>query len=170
MLGAMSSDIGKRRVLFLCTGNFYRSRLAEALFNREAVPGWSAASRGLAVTGALSGLAPQVAEYLESAGIPADLREPRPLLVDELIAAGHVVLLNASEHEPMLLRDFRAVYRNLLAGGVVTKWNVFDLPPRKVAWGQDPPPGQPAVSAIEHVRFAVSDLARRLAQEHAAGP
>jgi len=164
MLQGMGGDMQTRRVLFLCTGNFYRSRLAEILFEREGLPGWSASSRGLVVSGALKGLAPQVAEYLASEGVVADLRDPAPLLVDELVGAEHVVLLNASEHEPLLLRDFRAVYRKLLADGAVTKWNVFDLPARKVAWGQEPPPGQPPVSAIEHIRFAVSDLVRRLGQ------
>ena len=41
-----------RTVLFLCTGNYYRSRYAEELFNdlaRSAGLGWTAASRGLAV-------------------------------------------------------------------------------------------------------------------------
>lgn len=161
---------GKANVLFLCTGNFYRSRLAEILFAREAPEGWQAVSRGLVVTGALRGLAPQVAEYLASRGLEGDGRDPLPLMVDELIAADHVVVLNAAEHEPVLLRDFRAVYRKKLAGGEVTKWNVFDLPARKVPWGQDPPPGQPAVSAIEHIRFAVGDLVRRLEREAPPGP
>ena len=39
-------------VLFLCTGNYYRSRFAELLFNSLAAGqglGWSATSRGLAL-------------------------------------------------------------------------------------------------------------------------
>src|SRR5947209_4616021 len=42
----------QKNVLFLCTGNYYRSRFAEAFFNARApkadVP-WRAASRGLAI-------------------------------------------------------------------------------------------------------------------------
>ena len=40
-----------RRLLFLCTGNYYRSRFAELLFNalaREAGLSWIASSRGIA--------------------------------------------------------------------------------------------------------------------------
>ena len=40
------------RVLFVCTGNYYRSRFAEAVFNHLAAARglpWRAVSRGLAV-------------------------------------------------------------------------------------------------------------------------
>jgi protein-tyrosine-phosphatase len=50
-----SSQMGQRReknILFLCTGNYYRSRFAEVLFNSVAgkmgLP-WQAYSRGLAL-------------------------------------------------------------------------------------------------------------------------
>src|SRR4051812_49853681 len=42
----------EKTVLFLCTGNYYRSRFAEALFNSVAVRmglPWRASSRGLAL-------------------------------------------------------------------------------------------------------------------------
>src|SRR5208283_756094 len=44
--------IGMKVVLFLCTGNYYRSRYAEEIFNLSApaeCPGWIAVSRGIAV-------------------------------------------------------------------------------------------------------------------------
>lgn len=152
-----------RGLLFLCTGNFYRSRVAEAFFASLPHAGWTASSRGLSVTGGLRGLAPEAAAYLESQAIPFEPRDPLPLLVDELIAADHVVLLNHAEHEPLMVRDFGAVYRRLLARNAVNRWNIFDLPPRKLPWGREIPPSQPAVSALEHIRFAVESLARQLA-------
>jgi protein-tyrosine phosphatase len=154
-----------KQLIFVCTGNYYRSRIAEAVF-RDASPtgsDWRAVSRGLIVTGALRGLAPEAREFLESSGIVPPSRDPAPLLVDELAAADHVVLLNRAEHEPLIAREFSAVYRRLLAKNAVTLWNVFDLPPKKSAWGKEPPPSQPASSATEHIRFAVKELLRQLA-------
>ncbi|MEI6032774.1 MAG: hypothetical protein WCS65_00660 [Verrucomicrobiae bacterium] len=152
-------------MLFVCTGNYYRSRLAEALFRHGSASdrnGWDAFSRGLAVAGTLRGLAREARDFLEFLGIPADLRNPLPLLVDELISADHVVILNRAEHEPVISAEFRAVYRRLLEKNAVTCWNVFDLPARKPAWGKAIPPTQPAASATEHICFAVKDLLRQL--------
>jgi hypothetical protein len=85
-----------------------------------------------------------------------------PLLVDELITTQRVVLLNRMEHEPVIEREFRAVYRRLLGKNAVTFWNVFDLPPKKFLWSKPPPPSQPAASATEHIHLAVRDLIRQL--------
>ena len=51
--------IETKRVLFVCSGNFYRSRLAELLFNEAAEKTdvvWRAESRGLLKTGELKGM------------------------------------------------------------------------------------------------------------------
>jgi protein-tyrosine-phosphatase len=51
--------IENKRVLFVCSGNFYRSRLAELLFNEAAEKAgvvWRAESRGLLKTGELKGM------------------------------------------------------------------------------------------------------------------
>ena len=48
-------------VLFLCTGNYYRSRYAEEMFNLIApaeCPGWTAVSRGIAVDLGANNVAP----------------------------------------------------------------------------------------------------------------
>ncbi len=48
----MPSEIIRKTVLFLCTGNYYRSRFAELLFNHLASQNkleWIAISRGLAL-------------------------------------------------------------------------------------------------------------------------
>jgi len=158
----------KKRLIFVCTGNFYRSRLAELLFNHYAagpeLP-WIACSRGLVVNGQLKGLSAEARNYAVSAGLDdAAQRNPRPLLVDELAAADLVVLMNRTEHVPLIERDFRPVYRSLLSRGAVRTWNVFDLAPPRMSWGAEPPPSQPAASATEHINFAVRALVAELAQ------
>ncbi len=169
-----ASDTQPSRVLFVCTGNYYRSRLAEALFRHDSASeglAWEPFSRGLGVTGGLQGIAMEAQEYLRSLGIPASPRNPMPLLVDELITTDRIVLLNRTEHEPVIEREFRAVYRRLLGKNAVTFWNVFDLPPKKFLWSKPYPSSQPAVSATEHIHLAVKDLIRQFQEvSHRAGP
>src|ERR1700693_5409317 len=55
------ANSSKKTVLFLCTGNYYRSRFAEVLFNSVAgkmgLP-WSASSRGLALERGVNNVGP----------------------------------------------------------------------------------------------------------------
>src|SRR5579884_2286819 len=54
----------RRTVLFLCTGNYYRSRFAEALFDAVAVGrglDWRAESRGLAIERGVGNVGPMAA-------------------------------------------------------------------------------------------------------------
>lgn len=108
---------GKRIVLFLCTGNYFRSRFAEELFNhwagRLALP-WSAESRGLMrdMTSlkeqnvgrisrhtlnalAMRGISPSTAE-----------RWPQPVTREEILGADRVIALKESEHRPMVETHF----------------------------------------------------------------
>ena len=66
----------RKTVLFLCTGNYYRSRFAEVLFNsvaaRMGLP-WRASSRGLALERGINNIgpmAPSAVKALESLGFP----------------------------------------------------------------------------------------------------
>ena len=105
---------GDQRLLFLCTGNYYRSRFAEALWNHSegASPtGWSADSRGLCTALGLGNVGPisqHALRGLRARGI--HLRDPirSPQQVDEsdFASANRVVAVCAAEHRPMMLDLF----------------------------------------------------------------
>lgn len=101
-------------VLFLCTGNYYRSRFAEYLFNNRAVKhglAWQASSRGLALergknnVGAISqyALAGLTERRVE---IASDLRYPLSLTEADLTAADKIVAVDESEHRPLIAERF----------------------------------------------------------------
>lgn len=101
-----------KRVLFLCTGNYYRSRFAEIFFNWHArareVP-WRAASRGLALVGSNVGpLSCHTVARLTALGIPIDEQQRPPLAVteDDFAAAHHVVAVKEVEHRPLIEARF----------------------------------------------------------------
>lgn len=97
-----------REVLFLCTGNYYRSRYAEALFNHEATRrglAWRAFSRGLAIHLAPpAGLSPHTTRRLRDRAIPPEHTGPDPVQVDEqdFQRAARIVALKETEHRPLL--------------------------------------------------------------------
>ncbi len=98
-------------VLFICTGNYYRSRFSEALFNhlarRDGSP-WRAFSRGVAIDLAPPGLSPFTRTALLARGIALDLTTPdRVALTDtDLAQATHRVALKEAEHRNYIRRDF----------------------------------------------------------------
>ncbi|TVS19087.1 MAG: low molecular weight phosphatase family protein [Planctomycetaceae bacterium] len=100
-------------VLFVCTGNYYRSRFCEHLFNvlaeRRQIR-WRAASRGLQ-TWLADGYGPiseMTVQRLKDLGIPinGDARFPLPLTESDLQTAGLVVALKESEHRAMMAEQF----------------------------------------------------------------
>ncbi|NEQ49164.1 MAG: low molecular weight phosphatase family protein [Leptolyngbya sp. SIO3F4] len=95
-------------VLFICTGNYYRSRFAEIYFNHLAdTNGLSlrAFSKGLEAhmhrnVGAIS---PYALEYLELLGIdPGNHRMPQTLDEAHLEQARLSIAMDRTEHEPMV--------------------------------------------------------------------
>jgi protein-tyrosine phosphatase len=100
-----------RTVLFLCTGNYYRSRFAEIIFNKAAarrgLP-WRAESRGLALERGVHNVGPlsqHAVRRLAEAGIPLEgyLRMPRQADEADLRGADLIIALKADEHRPLLL-------------------------------------------------------------------
>jgi protein-tyrosine phosphatase len=116
-------------VLFLCTGNYYRSRFAEELFNHRApVLGvaWSATSRALALergTGNVGPLSVHTVRALDERSIPARGadRMPAPCALSDLESAKLVVALKETEHRPLLAERFRGWEDR------VTYWHVDDV-------------------------------------------
>jgi protein-tyrosine phosphatase len=102
-------------VLFLCTGNYYRSRYAELLFNELAGQSgldWRAESRGLLVKDGVNPgpIAKPTLAALRSAGIePLQAQTERyPMQVSEaeLTAATRIIALKEAEHRPLLASGY----------------------------------------------------------------
>jgi protein-tyrosine phosphatase len=92
-------------VLFICTGNFYRSRYAELYFNARAIPtlGWRAESRGFKLSADNVGpLATCVPDRLAALGlhVSPDIRFPLLLQEQDLVCASRIIALDAVEHPP----------------------------------------------------------------------
>lgn len=98
-----------RTILFLCTGNYYRSRFAEILFNSQVTSLWRAESRGLRLNPANQGpLSKHAVEGLARLGISpnGDARFPIEVTDADLEAADHVVAVKEAEHRPIMQERF----------------------------------------------------------------
>lgn len=115
-------------VLFLCTGNYYRSRFAEEWFNhlaRSRGLAWRADSRGLQLhpewnPGPISTF---TVKRLNELGIELapPIRIPLQLTEHDLQSARHVVAVKETEHRPLLHRQFPAWSHR------VEYWEIHDL-------------------------------------------
>ena len=131
-----------QHVLFLCTGNYYRSRFAEILFNAliaNTSLKWIACSRGIATERGVRNIGP-LSPYarlgLLSRGIPLPhpLPFPQQLQREDLASADRIIALKEAEHRPLLAERFPA------CGVDIEFWHIHDL---------DQAPAKIALSEIE---------------------
>ena len=116
-------------ILFLCTGNYYRSRYAEELFNHRArIEGlaWRAFSRGVAEKGSPDNVGPMSRFALEALQAKTILPEganryPQPCSLEDFDQAALVIALKEAEHRPMIERRFPDVADR------ISYWHVDDV-------------------------------------------
>ena len=139
----------QHRVIFVCTGNYYRSRYAEHYFNAR-VPGhggWRAESLGFQICPENVGpIAPAVCDRLRRRGIaPADVtREPRQLRAEELTEGDRVIVMDENEHRPYVEQDLPAWHAR------VAYWRIPDVG------------SMPAEQAFDLIEAEVDALLRQL--------
>jgi protein-tyrosine phosphatase len=117
------------RVLFLCTGNYYRSRYAEEIFNHRVGLeglGWRAFSRAVAEKLSpqnVGPISPYTLEALQARGIAPGGAARNPVLctLDDFAQAELVVALKDAEHRPMITHRFAGIAHR------VQYWDVDDI-------------------------------------------
>jgi protein-tyrosine phosphatase len=151
VLRAMT-EIEPRRVLFLCSGNYYRSRFAELLFNHlaeaEGLP-YRADSAGLwpdCHTHNPGPISPHTLAALNERGValPVVLRTPRDVSQSDIEHSALTVALKEAEHRPLLAQRFPALLER------VEFWHVHDV--------GDAPPSV----ALPMIEGLVAELVQRL--------
>ncbi|HEU5087459.1 MAG TPA: low molecular weight phosphatase family protein [Roseiflexaceae bacterium] len=147
-------------VLFVCTGNYYRSRYAELYFNARIAPelGWRADSRGFEPSPHNPGpINADVLRRLSEHGLqaPGEQRQPRILAEADLEAAERVIALDEIEHMPYVQRLFPHWHAHF------AYWRVADLHAMTVA---------EALGAIEELVDGVIAELEQGAQGKRKGP
>ncbi|HZC59293.1 MAG TPA: low molecular weight phosphatase family protein [Chthoniobacterales bacterium] len=124
-----NSTDSNQRVLFICTGNFYRSRFAEAIFNHHAEQrriAWTAFSRGLAVHLAEGYLSSFAAEALKARqiGLRHTGLSRMQLIETDLDNSTRRIALDRFEHFMMMVKLFPGWEDR------IEYWEIPDLPYR----------------------------------------
>ena len=141
------------RILFLCSGNYYRSRFAEELFNfkARAIAGdWRADSRGLSMNPNNAGpIAEIVLKRLDRLEVkPANAgRYPEAAEVSDLDDSDLVIAMSHEEHYPLMQSLFPEY------AAQTTYWDVEDTG------------GMPPEVALPRIEWLVARLAARLIEE-----
>jgi len=119
------------KILFVCTGNYYRSRFAEEYFNHLAKKhdlNWVAASKGLSQNmPSLNNPGPisqHTLEALKKKGIEGKEthRYPRPIAKADFPTHERIIAMSEAEHRPMIEERFLAQSK------IVEYFEVGDLP------------------------------------------
>jgi protein-tyrosine phosphatase len=151
------------QLLFLCTGNYYRSRFAELLFNALATADaleWRADSCGLALEKGIHNvgpISPTALTALVTLGIAvsAVARSPRQVQEADLQQAEMIIALQEAEHRPYLRDRYPAWVDR------VEYWHVRDVVPT------------PAYNPLQEIETEVRRLLLRLtasaARDHSSG-
>ncbi len=103
-----------KKILFLCTGNYYRSRFAEHLFNALAKKNgldWQADSRGLALERGVNNVGAMSRYAVEALNerlmiLSPEERLPQPASREDFQTADRVIVLDELEHRPLMLERF----------------------------------------------------------------
>ncbi len=103
----------KKKMLFICTGNYYRSRFAEELFNHlveQANLEWEAFSRGFRAfnPGNIGPISIHALEGLKERNIiPKNADQSSQQLEEkDLAIANHIIALKETEHRPYAEAQF----------------------------------------------------------------
>jgi len=101
-----------REVLFLCTGNYYRSRFAEVLFNHlmdQRGQAWRAFSRALAIERGHANIGP-ISHHTRRELARLNIALPEPVALPcgvcdaDYSRAVRVIALKEAEHRPLMAR------------------------------------------------------------------
>jgi protein-tyrosine phosphatase len=145
------------RILFLCTGNYYRSRFAEIVFNDLAHRyglAWSAFSRALAIEKGGCNVGP-ISPFTRKACVARGLAIPEPtpfpcgVHADDFASAARVIAMKEAEHRRYMCEKFPDWEPR------VEYWHVHDL---------DAAPFEHACAQVEqHIVELVQELRRSVA-------
>ena len=125
---ALSCSVNKT-ILFICTGNYYRSRFAEALFNHHTeLRGlrWRAISRGLAIERVIE--INKLSRFASMAMLQRGIKRQhtsvdlKALTSLDLIDADLAIAMCEAEHRPMMIEKYPLWVDHVIY------WHVSDLP------------------------------------------
>lgn len=113
------------QVLFICTGNYYRSRYAEIIFNHTATEyglDWTSFSRGFQESTREAPISHNALDRLHSRNVlTSQIRYPIKLSPSDLALAHRIILMDEQEHKPMLESQFTEW------SDYVEYWNIQDV-------------------------------------------